>query len=140
MCHSSFIVEWWLTSISGPSNNESKSAFLEELREFLPLCSGPWLFTGDFNMIYKAADKNNSRLNRRLMGRFCRFLNDVSLKELHLGGRLFTWSNERSHPTLERIDREFVSKEWDEIYPNNDLHLLPCFFMFGPCASTPSYQ
>jgi hypothetical protein len=43
------------------------------------------------------------------MGRFCRFLNDLKLLELHLHGRLFTWSNERTNPTLERIDRVFVS-------------------------------
>jgi hypothetical protein len=35
------------------------------------------------------------------MGRFRRFLNDLELDELHLHGRLFTWSNEMSHPTLE---------------------------------------
>jgi hypothetical protein len=51
-------------------------------------------------MIYQAADKNNSRLNRRLMRQFCQFLNDATLREIHLQGRLFTWSNERAHPTL----------------------------------------
>jgi hypothetical protein len=35
------------------------------------------------------------------MGRFRRFLNEALLKELHLHGHLFTWSNERLHPTLE---------------------------------------
>jgi hypothetical protein len=38
------------------------------------------------------------------MGHFKRFLNDLELMELHHSGRLFTWSNERVHPTLERID------------------------------------
>jgi hypothetical protein len=79
---------------------------------------------GDFNMIYRATDKNNDRLNLRLMGRFCRFLNAASLKEFHLEGKLFTWSNERSHPTLERFDRAFVSWEWDELYSNCDLRSL----------------
>jgi hypothetical protein len=55
-------------------------------------------------MIYRAADKNNDRLDRRCMRRFGRFLGAVAVEELHLAGRLFTWSNERSHPTLERID------------------------------------
>jgi hypothetical protein len=26
---------------------------------------------------------------------------------------------------LERIDMTFISKEWDELFPDNDLHLLP---------------
>jgi hypothetical protein len=29
---------------------------------------GLWLIASDFNIIYKADDKNNSRLNHRLMG------------------------------------------------------------------------
>jgi hypothetical protein len=37
---------------------------------------------------------------------------------------LFTWSSERAHPTLERIDHVFVSKEWDKLYLNNDLQSL----------------
>jgi hypothetical protein len=40
-------------------------------------------------MIYRAEDKNNDRLNRRLMGQFCSF-NTAALKEIHLQGRLFT--------------------------------------------------
>jgi hypothetical protein len=47
------------------------------------------------------------------MGHFRCFLNDASLKELHLEGRFFTWSNEKAHLTLERIDRAIVSREWD---------------------------
>jgi hypothetical protein len=49
---------------------------------------------GDFNLIYKAGDKNNQCLNRRLMGKFKRLLLDLELLELHLHGRLYTWSNE----------------------------------------------
>jgi hypothetical protein len=29
---------------------------------------------------------------------------------------------------LERIDRAFVSKEWDGLYPHNDLHSLTSIF------------
>jgi endonuclease/exonuclease/phosphatase family metal-dependent hydrolase len=108
----------------GPATKDLEPAFLLELNELCPLRFGPWLLAGDFNMIYRAADKNNDRLNLRMMGRFHRFLNDASLKELHLEGRLFTWSNERSHPTLERIDKAFISQEWDELHPKCDLRSL----------------
>jgi hypothetical protein len=69
------------------------------------------MISGDFNMIYKAEDKNNSRLNRRMMNRFRHLLEDLDLLELHLHGRLYTWSNEREDPTLERIDRAFVTED-----------------------------
>jgi endonuclease/exonuclease/phosphatase family metal-dependent hydrolase len=53
------------------------------------------------------------------MGRFRRFLNEALLKELHLHGHLFTWSNERL-----RIDRVFVTSEWEDFFLNNDLQAL----------------
>jgi hypothetical protein len=47
----------------------------------------------------------------------------LHLAELHLHGRLYTWSNERSRPTLERIDRVFATVEWLEQQP---FHHLQC--------------
>jgi hypothetical protein len=58
------------------------------------------------------------------MGRFRCFLYDLELDELHLHGRLFTWSNERLHPTLERIDRMFVSSCWNATFPRAVLQAL----------------
>jgi hypothetical protein len=78
----------------------------------------------DFNLIYQAADKNNGHLSRRMMGRFRLFLNDLEFLELHLHGRLFTWSNERTHPTLERIDRVFVSLDWELLFPSSLLQAI----------------
>lgn len=77
------------------------------------------MLCGDFNLICNAADKNNMDLHRRTMGWFRRFLNDMELKELNLYGRLYTWSNERSHPTLECIDRLFVLLEWEDRFTNS---------------------
>lgn len=59
-----------------------------------------------------------------MMGRFMRFLNDLELKELHLHCQLYTWSNERAHPTLVRIDRIFVSLEWEDRFVNCHLQSL----------------
>ncbi|WVZ79919.1 LOW QUALITY PROTEIN: hypothetical protein U9M48_027442 [Paspalum notatum var. saurae] len=70
------------------------------------------------------ADKSNSRVNRRVMLRFRQFLDGLCLSELHLNGRLFTWSNERDHSTLERIDRAFVSTNWLDMFPDHWLRAL----------------
>lgn len=43
---------------------------------------------------------SNSNLDRRMMARFSRLLNDLALKEVYLNGRHYTWSNERSPPTF----------------------------------------
>jgi hypothetical protein len=50
---------------------------------------------GDFNLIYRDEDKSNGHLDRQMMGRFQRFLNDYELKEIYLHGRRYMWSNER---------------------------------------------
>jgi hypothetical protein len=41
---------------------------------------GPWLIAGDFNLIYKEEDKSNGNLDRAMIGRFRRWLNDMALQ------------------------------------------------------------
>jgi hypothetical protein len=48
---------------------------------------------------------------------FRRCLNELKLKESQLIGRRFTWSNERSSPTLVKLDRWFASVKWDDLHP-----------------------
>jgi hypothetical protein len=58
------------------------------------------------------------------MNQFCWCLNDAVWIEIHLQGRLYTWSNKRCHPTLERIDRAFISSEWEAMFPSHDMQAL----------------
>jgi hypothetical protein len=103
--------DWWFTIVNGPTIDQDKPAFLSELREIRQSRLGPWLLSGDFNMMYGAKDKSNDRLDRRWMGQFHRFLNDVVLKEIHLNGQLYTWSNEWAYPMLECIDCAFITND-----------------------------
>lgn len=108
-----------------PQADADKIAFLEELSTIRQHHPGPWFLCGDFNMIYRAQDnKNNNLFHSRMMGRFRRFLNTFELKELHLQGRLYTWSNEQQHPMLELLDRVFVSVDWQTQFPNSLLRSL----------------
>ena len=116
--------DWWHTTVYGPTVDELKLDFLEELREIRNTCNGKWTVAGDFNLFVDAADKNHGVLNRRMMGRFRRLLNDVELAEAPLIGRRFTWSNERAAPTLVRLDRWFHSADLDAAYPNSFLQAL----------------
>jgi hypothetical protein len=40
-------------------------------------------------------------------------------------GGLYTWSNNQENPTLEKLDRILVSKEWEDIFPNSLVKRLP---------------
>jgi hypothetical protein len=60
--------EWWLVIVYGPCSNSGKSYFLLELNDLHHVHVGPWMICDDFNMLYRAEDKNSGRVNRRLMG------------------------------------------------------------------------
>jgi hypothetical protein len=75
-------------------------------------------------MIYRDEDKNHGNLNRRMMGRFRRFLNDCELKEIYLHERRYTWSNERETPTLVWLDWVFVTVAWEELHNSCTLRCL----------------
>jgi hypothetical protein len=106
---------WWLTAVYGPTTDDLKPLFLDELRTLRLTLVGPWAIAGDFNLIADARDKSNANLNRRLMNLFRRFINELELKEANLMGRRYTWSNKRDQPTLERIDRWLCSVDWDSL-------------------------
>jgi exonuclease III len=109
---------WWFTGVYGPSQDAGKVAFLDELREVRSECSGPWVLAGDFNMIYSSEDKNNTNLNRAMMGRFRWLVNDLELREMPLIGWRYTWSNERDSPTLVKLDRVLCTSDWEDIFPD----------------------
>lgn len=72
-------VSWWATVVYGPQGVQAKIRFLEELRSVRQVCADMWMISCDFNIIYRADDKNNGRLHRRMMGRFRRLINDLAL-------------------------------------------------------------
>lgn len=115
---------WWITVVYGPQHDEDKVQFLDDMIQFRQSFQGPWYLCGDFNMIYRASNKNNDRLDRRSMRRFRRFLNQARLQEIELTGRRYTWFNERVTPTLELLDRMFATAEWFAALPNHVLKPL----------------
>ena len=97
-------------------------AFINELRTLVGTRPSRWLIFDNFNLIYVAADRSNSNLNRRLMGRFKATLDAMRLWELNLTERKFTWSNDAM---MTRIDMIFCSDEWDVLFPFSILQALP---------------
>jgi hypothetical protein len=108
--------------VYGPQGDDEKILFLQELRDVRTACAGPWLVAGDFNLIYKTSDKNNSNYNRAMMGRFRGLVNDLALKEIPLLGRKYTWSNQQDNPVLVKLDRVFCSVDWELTFPRVILH------------------
>lgn len=116
---------WCLSSVYGPTMQVDKEPFLLELVEISDVVQDAWLVCGNFNMIYQAQDKNNARLHRGNMCCFRHMLDDLQLLEINLSGRLYTWGNQCSRPTPERIDRAFTSIDWIQSYPHHFMRALP---------------
>jgi exonuclease III len=111
-------VPWWFVGVYGSQSDVLKLQFLQELWLVRQGCAGPWVVGGDYNLIYQAEDKNNSNLDRVMMGRFHRFINEEELHEIPPLGRRFTWLNERESPTLVRLDCVFAIDGWDQLFPD----------------------
>ena len=122
---------WWLTGVYGPQHDEDKISFLADLREVRSSCPGPFVLAGDFNMIYCSEDKNNDNVNRAMMGRFRRFVNELDLKEIPLWGRRYTWSNERESPTLVKLDRVLCTNDG-----NTSIQTICCKVLLLRCLIT----
>lgn len=84
--------------VYGPQGDDLKTKFLEDLGAKRALCPGTWMVLGDFNMILRVSKKSNTNLNRGMMNKFQRFVDDNKLKELYMHGRRFTWCKGGSHP------------------------------------------
>jgi endonuclease/exonuclease/phosphatase family metal-dependent hydrolase len=113
-----------ITGVYGPSRRSEKASFLNHLRSLRPDNDAKWIVCDDFNLIYSARDKNNRKLNLSLMRRFRQALDFYQLKEIKLQNRKFTWSNERRHPTLARLDRFFCNQSWELTFSSYSLHAL----------------
>lgn len=112
-----------LTTVYGPLRCIEKPSFLQHLCAKKPADKMRWLILGDFNLIYRARDKNNRNLNQRLMRHF-KGLNFYRLKEMHLQNRKFTWSNARCRPMLVRLNHVFCNESWDTYYDDHVLHTV----------------
>jgi hypothetical protein len=61
----------------------------------------------------------------RFSGIFNSIISSQELIDLQLAGGKFTWSNNQNPPTLEKLDRVLISKEWEDIFPTCMVYKLP---------------
>ncbi len=78
--------------------------FFEELRLIGSLIVGVWTLIGDCNVLLSSLDKNRPLTNTSTVLAFRNVIRGLGLIDLPLRNKLFTWSNGRSCPILERLD------------------------------------
>jgi hypothetical protein len=100
---------------------------MDELQSIQPKTPTPWIILGDFNLMRYSSDKNNSNFRQNEADIFNDTINLLSLIELPLLDRAFTWSNNRQNPTLQKIDRAFINLDWANTFPNSSVSSLTRF-------------
>jgi exonuclease III len=98
---------WNFVNVYGATQKEHKSRFLSELSAVCSRSQAPLLIDGDFNIIRKAEEKNKPGGLSKWSSLFNSIIDQHGLMEFGLKNRLYTWSNNRSDPTFEKIGQIF---------------------------------
>jgi hypothetical protein len=80
---------------------------------------------GDFNIIRYSNERNKPGGNHRHSNTFNSLIHFYELREIIMSGGLYTWSNNQENPTLKKLDRILISKEWEDNFPNALVKKLP---------------
>ena len=89
-----------VTNVYAPADHRDSKHFLADLHELQPQISGPWVLTGDFNLIRCTTEKTTGNLDAALCSLFNDTLDRLGVVELPLLDRLFTWTNKQANPIL----------------------------------------
>ncbi len=114
-----------LSNIYGPTAAALKAGFFLELRHIGTRVAGVWALLGDFNLLLSLSDKNDPPSSVSDILSFRNAVNGLGLADIPLSNRSFTWTNGRPTPTLERLDRALLSKDWMLHFPRSTLRALP---------------
>lgn len=108
---------FWVVDVYGPAQHDLSGTFITELSDFCAAVSVPMILGGDFNLIRDDKDRNVGHGDPKLMDLFNDFIGNFQLREIHMGGAKYTWSNKQQDPILVKLDRILVSIEWEANYP-----------------------
>lgn len=109
---------WFLTGVYAPNSREEREEVWWEVGSTRGLFDGPWVVCGDFNTARFPSEKKNCSRISRAMTDLSNFIEDLGLLDPHLVGGKYIWRKEDRHDTTSRLDRLFLSDEWDEVFRN----------------------
>ncbi|XP_059654667.1 uncharacterized protein LOC132301434 [Cornus florida] len=124
-------VPWVFSGVYGPTEDSVRHLLWEELGEVRRQWMLPWCVGGDFNVVRSPFKRSTRGRWTSDMELFSKFIDEFRLIDLPLEGGPFTWSSGCSPPTLSRLDRFLVSKEWEEMFSDVVLRSRRSSFRFG---------
>jgi hypothetical protein len=70
-------------------------------------------------------EKNKNFDPSRFSSTFIAIIQTQELREIHMSGGVFTWSNNQKDSTLEKLDRILMSRCWESLFPIAHVHKPP---------------
>jgi hypothetical protein len=113
-----------LIIVYGAAQASEKEDFLVELGNICSNQTLPILVGGDFNLLRFSSEKNKPMAHNKWTDIFNAIINTFALREVHMSGGQYTWSNNHTDPTLEKLDRFFMSSSWEDLFPLVTVHKL----------------
>lgn len=105
--------------IYGSPYEDGKHLFIDELHKIMGAWQGPIILGGDFNLVRSISDKSNGIVNFRWIDLFNDWISKWGLIKLELKNRRYTWTNNQENLIMARIDRVFVSTEFDVVFSSS---------------------
>lgn len=105
---------WKLVNIYGPTHDDTKIEFIEEIQAFVQSSDIPILLGGDFNLIRRIEEKSSGNVNFQLMEAFNDTISLTELRELQRSGSRYTWSNKQTPPIQCILDKVLASNSWED--------------------------
>lgn len=105
--------------------NSINDAFLAELASLCSNSKEPYIVGGDFNIIRFQHEKNKNGGTNKYSDILNSIISAYELREIAMTGGQFTWNDNQTDPTLEKLDRVLMSKEWQDLFPSVVINKLP---------------
>lgn len=109
-------VQWVFSGVCGPSKNDKKQEFWEELDSLGRYWELPWMLAGDFNAVKSRRERSSNKASISGRENFLEFCDEHCLLEFDRTGPLFTYSNKQEVPTFSRLDRYLANIAWMEVF------------------------
>ncbi|GKE19717.1 RNA-directed DNA polymerase, eukaryota, reverse transcriptase zinc-binding domain protein, partial [Tanacetum coccineum] len=106
-----------MINIYGPQDLSAKAILWNRIGDFMHQHAGTYIIFGDMNSVCNENKRSGSLFSRQDADNFNSFIENSSLIDLPLGGRLFTWMN-KAGTKLSKLDRFLISEEVVEALPD----------------------
>ena len=104
---------WACSGVYGPNDNILRGQMWDELIGIQQLWEVPWCFIGDFNIVRFLSERLGGSRLTPAMENFSEFIEELSLIDLPLEERSYTWSSGSDQPNIKKQSFTHVHSPWN---------------------------